>query len=82
MNESRFSYVLPISMLWYSRFSFSNLRSANSCMFSYDNQQSISLFLALYDIQPVYTVNVRYVYTQVLAIGKKILSQINEINHG
>ena len=51
-------------------------------MFSYDNQQSISLFLALYDFQPVYTVNVRYVYTQVLAISKKILSQINEINHG
>ena len=47
------SYVLlPIFMFWYSRFSFRNLKDANSCMFLAVEQCMIN------DFQAVCTVNV------------------------
>ena len=54
----------------------------------YYNQQSINLFLVWYDfsqfVHKMYSMysTVNVFYLQVLAMYKKILSYINDINHG
>ena len=76
-KKNRCSYVLfPIFMFCHSRFSFSNLKDANSCMFSWCITTTSLLICSWHDM----TLSKSLLFTSIGYVQESF--KLNEINHG